>query len=216
MQAMKALAVLMMTTAISIALPAAAQDARQLFNGRDLEGWQHAGFGGFEVEDGLLRPQGGVGILWYEDGTIGDARLHIVYKVDSERDNSGVFIRIPEPPEDPWMPVEKGLEIQINGAGKSPYHVTGAVYTLGKAVGEPGPTGEWNVMDILLDGNVTEVRINGEFVSRYAEGDEIPPRQNEWDPAPGPRPVSGYIGLQNHPQGANVFFREISLLPLDE
>lgn len=200
----------------SFVLPAAAQEARPLFNGRDLAGWQHAGFGGFEVDDGSLRPHGGIGILWYESEKIGDARLHLVYKVDSAQDNSGVFVRIPEPPEDPWMPVEKGLEIQINGAGKSPYHVTGAVYTFSQAETQPSVPGEWTTMDIDLDGDVTEVRINGEFVSRYVDGDEIPPRQNEWDPAPGTRPVSGYIGLQNHPQGASVYFREISLLPLGE
>lgn len=206
----------LMTIAISIALQAAAQDARPLFNGRDLGGWRHTGFGGFEVENGLLRPHGGIGILWYEGGKIGNSRLHVVYRVDSKTDNSGVFVRIPESPEDPWMPVEKGLEVQINGAGKSAYQRTGAIYTFSKAVADPGPPGEWNVMDILLDGDVTEVSINGKFVSRYVDGDEIPERQSEWDPAPGPRPVSGYIGLQNHPQGENVYFREISLLPLDE
>ena len=206
----------LMTIAISIALPAAAQDARPLFNGSDLEGWRHAGFGGFEVDKGVLRPHGGVGILWYAGEKIGNSRLHVVYRVDSKTDNSGVFVRIPESPEDPWMPVEKGLEVQINGAGKSAYHRTGAIYTFARAVAEPGPPGEWNVMDILLDGDVTEVRINGVFVSRFVDGDEIPPRENQWDPAPGPRPASGYIGLQNHPQGTNVYFREISVLPLGE
>ena len=207
---------LVVAMAVSMLMPVAAQDVRQLFNGRDLEGWEHAGFGGFEVEEGLLKPHGGIGILWYAGGKIGNSRLHVVYKVDSNEDNSGVFVRIPESPEDPWMAVEKGLEIQINGAGKSPYHRTGAVYTFSRAVAEPGVPGEWNVMDILLDGKTTEVRINGEFVSRYVDGDEIPARHSKWDPAPGPRPVNGYIGLQNHPQGANVYFREVSLLPLGE
>lgn len=213
---MNVISLLVVSVAISIAFPVAAQEAKPLFNGRNLDGWAHAGFGGFEVEDGLLRPHGGVGILWYTGGKIGNSRLRVVYRVAAKQDNSGVFVRIPDKPDDPWMPVEKGLEVQINGAGKSPYHVTGAIYTFSKAETEAGPPGEWNVMDILLDGEATEVRINGEFVSRYVDGDEIPPRENKFDPAPGPRPASGYIGLQNHPQGENVYFREISLLPLRE
>ena len=200
----------------SIAVPVPADEARLLFNGRDLSGWRHAGFGSFEVEDGLLRPRGGIGILWYEKEKIGNAVLRVVYRVDRRDDNSGVFVRIPEPPEDPWMPVEKGLEIQINDAGKSPRHVTGSVYTFSEVTARPAVVGGWNIMNIVLDGDVTEVIINGVSVSRYAEGDEIPARENEWDPAPGPRPRSGYIGLQNHPQGTSVHFREISLLPLGE
>lgn len=38
---------------------------KQLFNGRDLTGWEHVGPGGFVVEDGLLKTEGGMGLLWY-------------------------------------------------------------------------------------------------------------------------------------------------------
>jgi hypothetical protein len=203
-------------SALLVLACASAADRRQLFNGRDLTGWRHSGFGSFEIEAGVLRTRGGVGILWYEREKIGNALLRVVYKVDTREDNSGVFVRIPEAPEDPWMAVEKGLEIQINGAGKSAYHRTGSIYTFSEAGSDPGRPGDWNVMVIRLDGDTTSVRINGRPVSEYTEGDEIPARQNEWDPAPGPRPERGYIGLQNHPQGTGVYFREISLEPLTQ
>ena len=36
---------------------------------------------------------------------------------DNGGGNSGVFIRIPEKPTEPWMPVNRGYEVQINDAG---------------------------------------------------------------------------------------------------
>ncbi len=38
-------------------------DWRPLFDGRSLEGWEHVGPGKFMVEDGLLRTEGGMGLL---------------------------------------------------------------------------------------------------------------------------------------------------------
>ena len=189
-------------------------DNRQLFNGKDLSGWSHVGFGNFLVENGLLRTVGGIGVLWFDGEKIGNAVIRIVYKVKSHEDNSGVFVRIPDPPEDPWMPVHKGLEIQINGAGKTEYHSTGSIYTFTKATSQPTRVGEWNTMEITLDGVSTVVHINGIFVTEYTEGDVVPPKDNDGDPDRGSRPDAGFIGLQNHPQGKTVYFKEISVHPI--
>src|SRR3972149_4816366 len=86
---------------------------RQLFNGRDLSGWGHAGPGGCGGEGGLLKSQGGMGLLWHTGETIGDALLRVVYRVTREEDNSGVFIRIADRPPDPWFAVHHGYEVQI-------------------------------------------------------------------------------------------------------
>lgn len=40
-------------------------DWRPLFDGHTLEGWEHVGPGKFVIEDGLLRTEGGMGLLWY-------------------------------------------------------------------------------------------------------------------------------------------------------
>jgi len=37
---------------------------RQLFNGRDLNGWKHAGTGFKTVEDGMIRGKGGKGHIY--------------------------------------------------------------------------------------------------------------------------------------------------------
>jgi hypothetical protein len=202
--------------AAMLVLPVASgADFQQLFNGRDLSGWEHVGSGGFVVENGLLRPEGGVGLLWFPGKTVGRAIVRVVYQVKSRRDNSGVFIRIPKPPVDPWMPFNKGMEIQINDAGESDYYSTGSIYTFAPIHSRPGKVGEWNTMEVTVDGPRTVVHINGVFVAEYSEGDPVPAKKHDWDPDRGPRPDSGYIGLQNHPHGPTVFFKEISIRPLE-
>lgn len=188
-------------------------DIRQLFNGKDMTGWKHVGSGRFVIDDGLLRTEGGVGLLWYDGEKVGNSVVRVVYKVNSHTDNSGVFVRIPAPPRDPWMPVNKGLEVQINDAAESEYYRTGSIYTFSKAQSRPDKVGEWNTMEITLDGPRTVVHINGVFVTEYKEGDPVPAKKNDWDPDRGPRPNNGYIAIQNHPHGKTVFFKEISIQP---
>jgi hypothetical protein len=205
---------LLIALALLLSLSSSA-DSRQLFNGKDLSGWTHVGFGEFLVENGLLRTVGGIGVLWFDGEKLGNTIIRVVYKVKSHEDNSGVFVRIPNPTEDPWMPVHKGLEIQINEAGKTEYHSTGSIYTFTKATSQPTKVGEWNTMEITLDGASTVVHINGILVSEYTEGDIVPPKDNDGDPDRGLRPITGFIGLQNHPQGKTVYFKEISVHPIN-
>src|SRR4029077_7475410 len=44
---------------------AAKEVGRRLFNGRDLDGWEHVGPGQFVIEEGLLKTDGGMCLLWY-------------------------------------------------------------------------------------------------------------------------------------------------------
>src|SRR4051812_1640845 len=52
-----------------------------LFNGSDLDGWEHVGPGSFSVEDGLLTSHGGMGLTWYTCRMVGDAVLRVVWRV---------------------------------------------------------------------------------------------------------------------------------------
>lgn len=188
-----------------------------LFNGRDLSGWAHVGRGEFVVDNGLLRTRGGMGLLWFTERKIGDSVLRIVYR-NPGGDNSGVFIRIPEPPHGVWLPVHQGYEVQIDETDDE-YHCTGVLYSMTRALARPGRPEEWNVMEIVLDGPRTVVTVNGELVTDYREGDPVKPKPwhqfwKFWAPRRGPRPDAGYIGLQNHSRRDEVFFREISVRPL--
>ena len=45
---------------------------QQLFNGKDLTGWNHVGPGSDTVEDGLIHTHGGMGLLYWTGGKIGN------------------------------------------------------------------------------------------------------------------------------------------------
>jgi len=195
-------------------MSASAQDSdawRPLFNGKDLDGWAHVGPGRFVVEDGVLRTEGGMGLLWYTREKFADTTLRIVYRAPKPEDagNSGVFIRIPEKPTEPWMPVNKGYEVQIDESDDD-LHRTGVLYSFTKARGRP-TLREWNTMEITLDGDRTVVVVNGVTITDFREGDAVPARSKPYEPELGVRPISGYIGLQNHDDHDVVLFREISV-----
>ena len=187
---------------------------RPLFNGKDMSGWEHVGPGKFVLEDGLLKSEGGMGLLWYTREKIGNAKLHVVYKLAAKDTNSGVYVRIPEKPTEPWMPVNKGNEIQILNTGDDA-HCTGVVYSFSTALARPyKPPGEWNTMEITLDGPRTIVYLNGVKTTDHTQGDPNPPQMHKGDPDRGRRPDVGYIGLQNHDKGSVVYFREVAVAPL--
>ncbi len=189
-------------------------NSRFLFNGKNLEGWQQVGPGRFVVQNRILKTEGGMGLLWYTREKIERATLRVVFKLAAKEADSGVFIRIPEKPAEPWMPVNRGYEVEI-GDWPDDYSCTGVLYTFTKALARPlKPLGEWNTLDITLDGPHTVVFLNGVKVTDFREGQPVPSKHpGSMDPERGPRPDAGYIGLQNHP-GSEVYFREISLTPL--
>ena len=187
---------------------------RQLFNGRDLSGWEMAGPGGFVVEDGALKTQGGMGLLWYTQAPFGNCLLRVVYRVSRPEDNSGVFIRIDGRPPDPWFAVHHGYEVQIL-ARADEWHRTGCVYSLTKAEADAQrPPGEWNEMEIAMRGQVVDVTLNGVLVTHFDPTGPLPERKYPYEPERGPRPEEGYIGLQNHDADSVVHFREVSVEPL--
>lgn len=192
---------------------------RQLFNGRDMEGWKQAGPGTHYVEDGLLKSTGGMGLLYWTKEKFGDCTFRIVWRMRDENSNSGVFIRIPIEPREEWMPIHYGYEIQVDNkpelSDEDEYHYTGTVYSLTKPLvknGKPGP--EWNTFEITLDGSRTIVYLNGEKITDYREGDPVPERKFDFEPIRGPRPDFGYMGVQNHGETDVVFYKEIAVKPL--
>jgi hypothetical protein len=198
------------------ALHAQTDEWKQLFDGKDLTAWKHVGPGSMTVEDGLIRTHGGMGLLYWTGGKLGDCVIRVVYKMRDHNDNSGVFIRIPIEPREEWMPVHYGYEVQIDNepekSGEDDYHVTGTLYSLTKPLAKPGKPGpEWNTMEITLDGPHTMVSLNGVKVTDYTEGEPVPERKFDFEPQRGTRPNDGYFGLQNHSDNDIVFFKEVAV-----
>ncbi|MCX8160830.1 MAG: DUF1080 domain-containing protein [Candidatus Saccharicenans sp.] len=164
-------------------------------------GWNHYGPGHFELDPktGILKSQGGMGLLWYSRKKFKDFILDLEFKCSQKDTNSGVFLRVPEvPTSDDY--IYHSFEIQIYDAGEG-IHRTGAVYDAQAPAREATrPTGEWNHFRITFIGDRLTVELNGQKVVDW----KAEPRGKVRDFA-----REGYIGLQNHDSLSPVYFRNI-------
>jgi hypothetical protein len=170
-----------------------------LFDGTSIEDWRMCGPGGFilDRQEGVIRSDGGMGLFWYSRRAFRDFILRLQWQERRREDNSGVFIRFPDPGQDPWIAVREGYEIQIFDAWDDPLCVTGAIYELAPARRVASlPPGAWNDFEITASGRHISVRLNGELVIDRYKGD---------------RRLEGFIGVQNHDAGSCVAFRSIRL-----
>jgi hypothetical protein len=179
-------------------LPENAAGFDVLFDGRSLEGWTMAGPGEFVLgSDGTVSTRGGMGLLWHRK-PFRDFILLLDWKVEKKSDNSGVFVRFPDPKNDPWNAVNQGYEIQIMDEA-DPKHRTGAVYSFKESSSVPTKdVGQWNHYLIQVVDQRYTIAINGQVV-------------NEWT---GERTLEGFLGLQNHDDGSRVTFRNVRAVPL--
>jgi hypothetical protein len=213
------LPVILFLTSATTLLPAKQLAWKQLFDGHDLKGWKHVGAGGFVVEHGLLKSQGGMGLLYSTMGPLNDCEIKVVYRMEHENDNSGVFIRIPTEPTDPWMAVNRGYEVQIDNrpelSNEDDHHITGTLYSLTRPLSKPGKPGpEWNTLLIRIEGPRTQVFVNEEKVTDYTEGQPVPDKKFTYEPDRGLRPNAGWIGLQNHSEKDIVYFKSVAVISL--
>jgi len=164
-------------------------------------GWNHYGPGYFVLDEktGIIKSQGGMGLLWYSRKKYGNFVLELEFKSSQVDTNSGIFLRVPGVPSSDDY-IYHSFEIQIYDYG-SGIHKTGAVYD----AEEPKldafkPTGEWNSYKITFRGDRIIVELNGtEVVDWKAESrGKIKDFSRE-----------GYIGLQNHDSISPVYFRNI-------
>jgi sugar phosphate isomerase/epimerase len=181
------------------------QDHEQILKrsywGYSKHGWNHYGPGYFELDEktGVLKGQGGMGLLWYAVKKHKDFILELDYKCEDEFTNSGVFLRVPNiPVNDDY--IYHSFEIQINPAGEG-IHRTGAAYDAEAPMKDAfNPPGEWNHFKISFLGNRIKVELNDVLVLDW----EAEPRGKVRDFA-----SEGYIGLQNHDSQSPVYFKNI-------
>ncbi|MGX6744790.1 ThuA domain-containing protein [Streptomyces xantholiticus] len=177
---------------------------RTIFNGETLDGWKQAGPGRFDVVDGELRTEGGMGMLWYQAKELGSYSLKLDWKMEDD-DNSGVFVGFPAS-DDPWSAVNNGYEIQIDATDAAD-RTTGAVYGFKSADIEARdqvlrPPGEWNSYEIRVQDERLQVFLNGVKINDFTNTD------------PARSLTDGYIGIQNHGAEDQVAFRDIQLKEL--
>ncbi len=177
------------------------QILRRGYRGYSKHGWNHYGPGYFELDErtGVLKGQGGMGLLWYAAKKHKDFILELDYKCADKFTNSGIFLRVPEiPVSDDY--IYHSFEIQINPAGRG-IHKTGAAYDAEAPMKDAfHPAGEWNHFKISFVGNRIKVELNDVLVLDW----DTEPRGKVRDVA-----REGYIGLQNHDSRSPVYFKNI-------
>jgi hypothetical protein len=171
-----------------------------LFDGSATRGWRMAGPGSFELVDGALESRGGMGLLWYAERRFSDFVLDVDWQVTRAEDNSGVFVRFPDPGDDPWVAVHEGYEVQIHDTAGEPIHQTGGVYSFAApSTVASNPPGSWNHYAIECVGQLYRVVLNGSTVTEFT----------------GDRAMAGHVGLQNHDPRSLVRFRRVTATTID-
>lgn len=150
---------------------------------------------------------------------VGDFVLSLDWKVPKDG-NSGIFLRsrpvfwtLPSTEAGNLLvsarglewPSRTGFELQAaDGFGGPSKYSTGSLYRHAAPCAVPiKPAGEWNHYTVRARGERFEIWLNGEQIQDTKIGDLPTLRQ---------LPMRGYIGLQNHGNGAefrNVFYRKL-------
>ena len=170
----------------------------ELFGG----GWKQSGSGSFAFENGVATAKGGMGLWWYTNQTFTNFVLRCEFVQEQDAGDSGIFVRFPDPANDPWVAVKRGHEIEIGDPNdKKATWRTGAIYPFhAPSKANTKAAGQWNDCEIVCVDHSYSVRINDELVNTWTDDKQ--------------RSASGYIGLQNYDDGKTVRFRKLRVKPL--
>jgi choline dehydrogenase-like flavoprotein len=189
-----------------------------LFDGVGTGNWKMAGRGSFIAADSILEavPGDGLGLFWCTTPTAADFILRLEWMRTREDDNSGVFVRFPDPnskgyDNTAWVGVDFGFEVQVDEKGDAPIHRTGAIYDqAGQTLTQKPalPPGQWNEYEIRVQGQTYTVFLNGTQVTKFI----FTPGSDAAHPdrgLPSTLAVPRYVGLQAHT--GRVLFRKIRI-----
>jgi hypothetical protein len=198
-----------------------------LFDGETTEGWHGYNMLGipdvWTVEDGCITVNGEGGGEEQDiitNDIYGSFAFTLEYKL-SQGSNSGVLFQVKEDAKYTFA-YETGPEIQlIDDIGRygnlSDVQGHGANYAMYPPKAKPfNPTGEWNRLFLVVNGNKVTHFVNGvELVSYEKYSDEWVTLRNsgKWEAYPDYGVVDeGHISLQNH--GSKLWFRNIKIKQL--
>jgi len=173
-----------------------------LFSAEALKHWRQCGPGRFVVTNGVATGEGGMGLWWYAGQRFTNFVLRGQFLQEQEIADSGVFVRFPDPGNDPWIAVNQGHEMEIGDPDpQDPTWRTGSIYPFQASTrANTKPLGQWNTFEIACVGHTYTVRINGEVVTAWTD-----PKQ---------RSAAGYVGLQNYDDGKTVRHRNLRIKEL--
>ena len=167
----------------------AAAGWEDLFNGRDLDGWEPQSKVDWQVKDGAIVATKGVVGLLTTRGIYRDYELEVEFRA-AEGTNSGVFLSTPKEVTDP---ATECYELNI-APSANPYS-TGSL--VGRVQHDGGEAPEWRKFRVKVEAGRVEVWLNGEKVVDYKDRKPL---------------AGGHIGLQFN-QG-RVEFRNVRIQKL--
>ncbi|MBI1369220.1 MAG: DUF1080 domain-containing protein [Planctomycetes bacterium] len=190
--------------------PAAAPDADgwiTLFNGKDLTGWHNPyKYGKAWVEDGTIHLESGQKFFLVTDKQYSDFELEAQIMLPTTgHSNSGIMFRCHADPNKVY-----GYQAECDPSDRA---WTGGLYDEGRRGWlHPGkdhpkdehlvkaPLGEWIKYHIIAKGDHIQIFINDQQTTDYHDSTD----------------ASGYIGIQHHGEGKQVYqFRNIRIKPLN-
>jgi hypothetical protein len=162
----------------------------RMFNGKDLTGWHPVRNmrAWWTVADGVLRGEGGNGYLQY-DSPCQDFALDLYYRASSAA-NGGIFFGWKSDDSD------RGQEIQILDLPDVGM-VSGSIYGLVRGRDDIFKPGEWNLMQIFVQGSHVVTYINGHQSAEVNVPEKAGP---------------GHITLQMHRDGAVIEWKDLTLI----
>lgn len=173
-----------------------------LFTGTATNDWKQAGPGRFTLENGIASGESGMGLWWYSGKVFTNFVLRGEFLQEQEAADSGVFLRFPDPGNDPWVAVKRGHEVEIGdpNAGNPTWH-TGSIYPFqAPSTNASKAPGTWNQYEIIARGQNYSVRLNGKLVTTWTDATN--------------RTASGFIGLQNYDDKKTVRHRKLRVKEL--
>jgi hypothetical protein len=173
-----------------------------LFSAEALPQWRQCGPGRFVVTNGIATGEGGMGLWWYAGRKFTNFVLRGEFVQEQPIADSGVFVRFPDPGNDPWRAVHQGHEMEIGDPEpKDPTWRTGSIYPFQASTrANTKPIGLWNEYEITCIGHRYSVRINGERVTEWTDSQQ--------------RSAAGYVGLQNYNDKKTVRHRNLRIKEL--
>jgi Domain of Unknown Function (DUF1080) len=178
------------------------QDFIPLLSEAALPHWRQAGAGSFSVRDGVASSRGGMGLWWWSAQVFTNFVLRGEFLQEEAKADSGVFLRFPDPGNDPWSAVKQGHEVEIGDpTPETPTWRTGSLYPFhASTTANTLPPGQWNAYEIVAREHDYSVRINGRLVNTWTD--------------PTARSRQGFVGLQNYDDGKSVRHRNLRIRAL--
>jgi hypothetical protein len=205
---------LFLTAFLLAIIPAASPQGgwMQLFNGRDLTGWEvNENFPTFTVKDGMIVAHGPRSHCFYTGDFHNHTFKNFELMVDImalPKSNGGVYV-------DTWLQPKgfpnRGFEVQVNNTYPGDPRKTGSLYEVKDVTDQLVNDNEWFTQDITVkDDNIT-VKVNGREAVNWTQPADWAGTKD----FPARRIAPGTIALQGHDAGSTVYYKNIRIRLLD-